>query len=342
MFCFRLRCLLWLWSALMCCSCANYRPKTAFDPAQVPKPPDYADLNNWAAHPAKKDLADRTPGSLANAQDNAGVDVFFLYPTSLTGSKRSHERWNGDVFDQELNEATDKSSILFQASIFNGAGRVFAPRYRQAHLTAFYGKDKASAAKALEVAYSDVLSAFDHYLRYHNQGRPFILAAHSQGALHGKNLVRDRIEQTDLKKQLVAAYLAGYPIDKTFFKTLSPCETPEQTGCYCTWRTWERRYGRRHAKEDDVVCTNPLVWNTQPGLYTAKTANKGGVVTPFEKILPGLADAEVCHGILLCSKPKFPGSFLFVRKNYHIGDLNLYYMNVRENAALRAETFLKR
>jgi hypothetical protein len=36
---------------------------------------------------------------------------------------------------------------------------------------------------------------------------------------------------------------------------------------------------------------------------------------------------------------QFKGSFFFRKKNYHIGDLNLYYMNVRENAALRVEQY---
>ena len=31
-------------------------------------------------------------------------------------------------------------------------------------------------------------------------------------------------------------------------------------------------------------------------------------------------------GVLLSSKPKFKGSILFRRKNYHIGDLNLFYI----------------
>jgi hypothetical protein len=66
------------------------------------------------------------------------------------------------------------------------------------------------------------------------------------------------------------------------------------------------------------------------------------VVRPFERLYPGITDAEIHKGILLASKPKFKGSFFFRRKNYHIGDLNLYYMNVRENAQARAKAFSRR
>jgi Protein of unknown function (DUF3089) len=332
------------WAFLIIFSaCASHKPRLAFDPVAIPPAPDYADLTNWAARPERADLADRTPRpDIADRQSTAPVDVFFLHPTTLIGTRRDHRRWNGDVRDVDLNRATDESSMLYQASLFNGAGRVFAPRYRQAHLTSFFGDDKASAEKALAVAYTDVVAAFEHYLQHDNQGRPFILAGHSQGALHIRTLLQQRIEGKPIQQQLVAAYVVGYPVKKGFFKTLPACETPDQTGCYCTWRTWERKYGCKKATERDVVCTNPLYWNTTEAVYAPTTLSRGGVVRPFTRVYPQFADAEVHEGILLCTKPKFKGSILFTRKNYHIGDFNIYYMDVRENAQTRAAAFLKR
>lgn len=327
---------------LICSSCADRRPRTAFDADAVPPAPDYADLRSWAAHPAKRDSADRDCPDRPSLQDQSDVDVFFLHPTTLTGSHRGHGCWNGDLANAGLNQKTDDISILYQASIFNGAGRVFAPRYRQAHITSFYGKDTVSSAKALALAYNDVQAAFRYYLEHDNKGRPFIIAGHSQGGRHGMYLLRDMIENTPLEKRLVAAYLVGWPVRKDFFRKLKPCNRPEETGCYCTWRTWERRYGRRKAFETDVVCTNPLLWTTEEGRYAPRTENEGGVVRGFCQEIPQLADAEVYKGILLCTKPKFPGSILLLRKNYHIGDLNLYYLNVRNNARLRADAYYRR
>lgn len=336
-------CLLFL-LALGFLACGTTRPKKPFDPAQSPPPPDYARLDNWAAHPDKKDPADQTPcPNLKDGQANTRVDVFFLYPTTYTGFSRDQREWNAAVEDAKTNKKTDESPILFQASIFNGAGRVFAPRYRQAHLTVFYGKDKKSAQQALDLAYADTKAAFEYYLKNWNEGRPFIIASHSQGARHALFLLRDMVEGTPLQPQLVAAYLVGWPVKEDFFKQLKPCQTPEETGCYCTWRTWNRDFAlKKNFPRDGVVCTNPLTWTTTDGQYAPKSQNLGGVVVPFCAIHPQIVDAEVHEGILLASKPKFPGSFFFRRKNYHIGDLNLYYMNVRENARVRAEAFLRR
>ncbi|MDO8366316.1 MAG: DUF3089 domain-containing protein [Saprospiraceae bacterium] len=327
-------------------SCA-VRPKNDFDAAKVPPIPDYSSLNNWAAHPDKTDPADLTPSpDFPDLQKDAPVDVIFLYPTSYTGGLRhsSHQRdWNASVSDAKTNLKTDNGTIQYQASLFNGAGRVFAPRYRQAHLHAFFTeKDSASARHALDLAYTDTKAAFEHYLKYWNNGRPFIIAGHSQGARHAMYLIRDLIEGKSVETQLVAAYIVGWPVKTDFYKTFKACETPQQTDCFCSWRTWERKYGLRHAFEQDIVCTNPLIWTTTENAYAAKSLNKGGVITPFEKIFPEVTDAEVYHGILLARKPKFKGSILFQRKNYHIGDLNLYYINVRINAQNRVKAFLRR
>ncbi|MCC6461459.1 MAG: DUF3089 domain-containing protein [Saprospiraceae bacterium] len=328
---------------LLAGACSTARPRLAFDPKTIPAAPDYADLNNWAAHPDKADPADRTPrAGLSDGQAQGAVDVFFLYPTTYTGTSRAEKNWNAAVDDAATNQKTDSSSILFQASIFNGAGRVFAPRYRQAHLHTFFTQDKKSAAQALDLAYEDAKAAFRYYLEHWNQGRPFILAGHSQGGRHGLYLLRDMVENTPLQDQLVVAYLAGWPVSKTFLQQLKPCQSPDDTGCYCSWRTWERRYALRHSFEQDIVCTNPLNWSTQPGQYAPKSLNQGAVLRKFNVVFPALCDAEIRDGILMSNKPKFPGSIFFTRKNYHIGDLNLYYFNVRENAMARAAAVLVR
>lgn len=330
---------------LLLSSCGAVRPDALFDPAKTPPPPDYALPGNWAAHPDKTDPADQTPcPNVPDLQKNAEIDVFFLYPTTYTGDSRDQRNWNADVADAQTNRKTDEGTILFQASIFNGAGRVFAPRYRQAHLTVFYGKDSISAKKALDVAYEDTKAAFQYYLEHWNNGRPFIIASHSQGARHALYLMREMVEGKALQQQLVAAYLVGWPVEATFFREIKPCTMPEQTGCYCSWRTWNRQFvlRKKYKNEGDIVCTNPINWSSGQGAYAPKEQNRGGVVRPFCAIRPGITDAEVHEGLLLSIKPKFPGSILFRRKNYHIGDLNLFYMNVRENAQLRAKAFLRK
>jgi hypothetical protein len=328
--------------ALLCAQCTKYNPKYTFDPLKSPPPPDYSQSANWAAHPDTKDEADRTPNTkLLNIQAEAQADVFFLHPTTLLQKHKNGDVWNGNVQDKKLNKTTDDSPILYQASAFNGAGRVFAPRYRQAHYWSFVTTDKVSSDKAMDLAYSDVRAAFKYYLQHNNNGRPFIIASHSQGAAHAIRLIREEIENTPLMNQLIVAYIAGWPVKKGAFKKIKPCQSPTETGCFCTWRTYERNFGLKNATQDSVFVTNPLTWTIQERQYANKSLNKGAVLKNFNKVYPGICDAEGYRGVLLCTKPKFPGSFLLRDKNYHIGDINLYYMDIRENAALRVKNYVK-
>ncbi len=321
--------------------CRSARPTQGFAPEKVPAPPNYASLDAWAAHPQKTDAADHSPcGSTPDQQATAPVDVFFLHPTSYYGRRRKPVYWNADLRDAAVNARTDSGSILHQATIFNTVGRVYAPRYRQAHLNAFFTRDTANAAQALELAYRDVEAAFDHYLAHWNDGRPFIVAAHSQGAYLGMRLLRQRIEGTPLQGRLVVAYLVGWPVRQHYFTQIPPCITAEQTGCFCSWRTWRRDAAPQLPPQPEVVCTNPLTWSIQEG-RADRSLNLGGVLRHLCKVYPALTDAEVYQGYLLASKPHFPGRFLLTRKNYHVGDLNLYYINVRKNAEERARAFLR-
>ena len=68
--------------------------------------------------------------------------MFFLFIQQPIRIEISAMGWNADIDNEELNEKTDNSTILYQASVFNKYCRVFAPRYRQANLQAFFTSDK--------------------------------------------------------------------------------------------------------------------------------------------------------------------------------------------------------
>jgi len=323
-------------------SCATVKPKGEVFTYDHPSKPDYANRDNWAALPDKEDLADVTPHpDLKDMQSKAMVDVFFLHPTTYTGGKGENQ-WNGPVNDKGLNQKTEAGSIKNQASIFNGVGRVYAPFYRQAHLNAYFNKDTVKAKAAFELAYQDVITAFQYYLDNYNQGRPIIIAAHSQGTTHGKVLLKEFFDDKALQNQLVAAYLVGIPVEKDYFSNIKVCETPEELNCFCTWRTWKKKhFPKDHQVNNNIAVTNPLLWTTAETL-APKELNEGSVLRKFEKsFYPKITDAQVKDGVLWITKPKFPGSFLVWFKNYHIADYNLYYVNVRKNAQLRAKLYLE-
>jgi hypothetical protein len=331
---------------LTACS-GNFTPRllsSTYSDNRVPDAPDYNLRNNWAALPDQADNADRVPGckGCVDEQKHADADVFFIHPTLFLDSNETSNHWNADVEDEKINESVDKTTILYQASVFNGAGKIYAPRYRQAHLSAYYSKDSVGSAKALNVAYSDVRRAFQYYLDNWNNGRPIIIASHSQGTTHSIRLLQEFFDSKPLKNQLVAAYLIGIAVYDSLYKDLKACNDSSETGCYVTWRTYAQNYFPENYVRPSVnaVCTNPLSWKTD-SQYVSREYNKGGILKNFDQVISKITDAQVLDGVVRINKPRFFLSPFFNYKNYHIVDYNLFYMNIRENARLRVKTFLE-
>ncbi|MCC6816351.1 MAG: DUF3089 domain-containing protein [Saprospiraceae bacterium] len=332
--------LIFLLSIVLWCSCAIYKPKDSFNDKAKYIPLDYKNSYYWAALPFKVDSSDRLPGHLDQNYIPEEVDIFFLHPTTYFGSKKYHD-WNAEITDTKVNESTDKSSILYQASIFNGTGRVFAPRYRQAHYNAFFTKDSLSAEKAFNRAYEDIYQAFLYYFDHWNNNRPIIIAAHSQGALMGIKLLKEVFDNEKMKNKLVVAYIVGYPVPNNTFRFLKACENEHTTSCICSWRTYKEGFKPKFLdQETQVIITNPLSWTTE-NKYVGKEKNLGAVIDMKKDPLKNSVSAQIYKNILWCNKPKFKGSFFYLAKNFHKGDYNLFYMNVRENSRMRVRSFYK-
>ncbi|MBC7937427.1 MAG: DUF3089 domain-containing protein [Rhizobacter sp.] len=303
--------------------------------------PDYANLNDWAAHPWKWDPADSIPKPLRNSvYRDSVVDVFFIHPTTLTNKKDSSA--NADIDDVNLNHRTDYSSILLQASVFNEQSRVFAPRYRQAHYGNYVTADTIRSSNAFNLAYGDVKKAFEFYLQHYNGGRPIIIAAHSQGTQHAGRLIKEFFEGKVLMNKLVCAYIIGMPTPENYFAVLQPCRDSLSTTCFVGWRSFKKGYeGADYILKEDFksIVTNPLTWTTNNS-YAPKSLNKGTILIKFNKISKPV-DAQVHENILWTSKPKFFGSMFLKSKNYHIGDINLFYLNIREDVRRRIGLYWK-
>jgi len=230
---------------------------------KVPSVPDYNNLYYWAAHPEKESPALAMPGKdIEFTGELLEVDIFYIHPTSYT--QKEKKTWNADLYDKYLNENTDGYVIKNQASVFNVVGEIYAPRYRQAHISAYGLKNTTVKQEIFQIAYEDVKAAFEHYLRLYNLGKPFILATHSQGTTHGKRLVKELIDKDEeLRSRMVAAYLVGMDVKKNEFDNIGPCNSPNETGCFTSWRTIRKNKEtpNHYPAGDEYVATNPLTWD---------------------------------------------------------------------------------
>lgn len=304
--------------------------------------PDYSNLIYWAAHPEKWDPSDTVPAPLKTEPMEKVADVFFLHPTTLTGP-RVNGISNANIDDSIINYKTDYSSILYQASAFNERARVFAPRYRQAHIAMYGEPDSVSKYAAFNLAYGDVKSAFQYYLENENKGRPIIIASHSQGTTHAIRLIKEFFDGKPLSKQLVCAYLVGMGVNKKEYSAIPVCTDSSSTGCFVSWRTFRFDYNDGWATRNDttIAVVNPITWNTNTAV-AEKTLQQGAVLYNLNKVYKHTQSAQLEGSAVWVSHPKFPGSFLYRSKNFHAGDINLFYVDIRKDISRKINAYFKK
>jgi pimeloyl-ACP methyl ester carboxylesterase len=317
----------------------HYIP-VAFTDESPPVAPDYGLSDSWAALPFKLDAADEVPiGSIfKDEQENAEVDVFFIHPTTLI--ERSEE-WNASLDDAEVNEFTDLGPMRHQASVFNGSCRVYAPRYRQAHIKSFFHLSEGGF-EAVELAYVDVKAAFDYYLTHYNDGRPIIIAGHSQGTTHAVRLLKDYFDGKALQSQLVAAYLVGMPVKKTEFRNISPCEKAADCGCFLSWMTFDKGYYPTFYSADYLSneIHNPITWSDDSTNYNHPDEHAAILTKNFKLAYKHSISAKPHRGLLWIKKPDVPLLKYFITtKIWHKADYNLFWVDIRKNVALRVANY---
>lgn len=300
--------------------------------SKAPPAPDYSKAKYWSALPFRDDAADAIPANETWIDDSKKeVDVFYIYPTMFMKGG-----WNADVDDKKLNKRIDNKPVRYQASVFNARCRVYAPRYRQANIKAFYAKPENSKA-AFNIAYEDVKRAFEYYLQHYNQGRPIIIASHSQGTYHSRRLLKEFFDTTALRSQLVAAYAIGYAIYDTMYTNLKPCNSADQTGCYITWATFKKGYHPVATGLYGNVCVNPLSWNCDT-IEVDKSKGIGGMLLDFNKEYEHTCSAEI-HDHHLWIQTNMP--IVSGWTNLHVADYNLFWYDIRANVAKRVDAYLK-
>lgn len=326
----------------------SFTPQGHFQAPPDGERPDYADAGSWIAKPGiPHDAGQWLPAGMARGKAGPAA-VFYIHPTTYLKG----DRWNAPVYEPESGRR-DELFVQSQASAFNGAGQVWAPRYRQAAYGSFLLQSE-DAEKALALAYSDISAAFDEFLKQVGAGQPIILAGHSQGALHLIRLLRER--RRDLGKRLVAAYVVGWPIGASAdLPSLGypACQAPDQAGCILSWLsfgdpanpelildTWSAGKGPTGEKRrrEDIVCVNPISGRLNG---SAPSALNPGTLVPngdfsSARLVEGAIGAHCDRGLLIVDGDVAPlGPYALPGNNYHVYDYALFWGAIRRDSERR-------
>lgn len=348
-----------LFTALSAClvvaGCGSDNPAT-----NTPAPIDYSKAANWLSVPSQLDSP-------------KNVDVFYVYPTAYSASP-------GGPLISEIDNATmvagAKYSFQKNATAFATVGNIYAPYYRQADATYTLGLPSIDAVYNFigGTPTTDVIAAFDYYIKNYNNNRPFILVSHSQGSTVVALLLQNYMKANpSVYQRMIAAYAIGWSFTQDYFDRnphLKFAQGPDDTGAIISYNTQGPSFtGRNPVVFPGAMAINPISWTrtTTSAPATANTGSlrlfdatatfpfyQGDVMVPVQ-ILAGYADAQIATinpvtsaldpnsatSVLLCSTVdpatfKRPGPSGF----YHSYDYAFYYNNLAANAANRVAKFL--
>ena len=281
---------------------------------------------------------------------NGNAAIFYIHPTTYL----ERDRWNAPLEDVGDVQFRTNLFLQSQASAFNGAGEMWAPRYRQAAFGAFL-LDSEDARKALDLAYGDVAAAFDQFVKEAGD-RPIILAGHSQGALHLERLLSEKVAGKPIAKRIVAAYVVGWPISTVADLPrlgLPACTAAAETGCILSWmsfgepanpdlilKQWEDSKGLTGGdrRQQDLLCVNPIT-GTKDG--AGQPADNPGTLVPTAdlgsaSLEKGVVGGHCDKGLLILDGAIPPlGSFVLPGNNYHVYDYALFWGAIRADAERR-------
>ncbi|MBP3684872.1 MAG: DUF3089 domain-containing protein [Oscillospiraceae bacterium] len=297
-------------------------------------PVDYSDPNNWLSLPQ------------APEKD---VDVIFLYPT-VYGTMGETEADMACIDDMSMRIGAALTAAT-QASVFGESCNLFIPYYRQFTVEALLEMD-ASYPELMEYCVrQDIYRMLDYYFKYENQGRPFILAGHSQGSLWLTYVLEDYMAKNpEYLQNMVAAYVIGYSVTEDYLARnphLKFAEGSDDTGVIISYNTEgpENKDQYNCVVREGAIAINPITWKRDDSY--APAAENLGSLNGEGGLGPGIADARIDpdRGVVVCESieavPELQSAMAeyFGPEGYHLQDYSLYYGNLQKNVADRIAAF---
>ena len=282
-------------------------------------------------------------------------DTFFIYPTEYLGLNEGDPDY-APLDNPDMVQGA-KNDHIIMASAFEESTNLFMPYYRQASaktLKSAYDKTGDMRAALVGTPYEDITAALDYYFENYDNGRPFIIASHSQGSAINSLVLKDYFkEHPDYYKRMVASYMIGFSITKDWLKD-NPhlkCATGEaDAGVIISWNTEGKQNVEQKATNvvvmPNAISINPLNWKLDD-TYAPASENKGSLIIDEKAGTVSIgdigADAQINteRGVVVTNANSEPIAFtqFFGLQSFHNGDYTFYHNNIKDNVAKRIATY---
>jgi hypothetical protein len=302
---------------------------------------DYSDPNNW--------IEAETDGTF-------DVDVFYLYPTAWS-------RGEGEPYLADINNASmrGKAPVIEaqNTSAFRDSANIYAPFYRQNDAVWGLGLSPEELQEYFRgTPYTDAKAAFEYYIENYNNGKPFILASHSQGSsVMNAILQLYMADHPDVYERMIAAYVIGYSVTEDSLKEyphLKFAEGATDTGVIISWNTEMPGVTERNPVIlDGAMVINPITWTRDetpasaeqnlPSRVFAADDTDATKYTDYESYADAALNLK--RGVVMCSTVNpdewsLPGAIGWPKGVYHGGDYELYFHSLKKNVADRIAAYM--
>jgi hypothetical protein len=249
----------------------------AFNPYDDFSSDFYAEDSAWVCKPGMTDnpclrgldatevLPDgTTKPEPAPAPTAHAIDCIYWYPTvDRSGPQSSRDFSNSEA----IVGVTSR-----QAARFSNVCNLYVPFYRLVSISGINTDD-------IDLAYSDALESFKHYIANLSEGRDFVLLGHSQGANHGLRLLREELDGSpEFLRRMVSAVLLGFPVELPegqatggTFDNVPICQSDQQRGCLINFMSFSAASppasGGSGGFGSIDVCTNPAALGGGDALF---------------------------------------------------------------------------
>ena len=298
---------------------------------------DYEKAENWVI----RDLESR-----------GTWDIFYVYPTLVSKKETPLMDWQ----DPKVAKKAKGFAEAQTRGIFQSDARIFAPFVRQLE----YGRclellKNGTPVEQTEMKYGiqDTQDAFSWYMKNCNDGRPFILLGHSQGAVDLYYLLKARKDLSGVRG-FAAAYLIGLPhITKEQSardfapRRIVPAKRADDIAVVVIWNTQSPDAENPLFTGPGTLCINPLNWRTD-GTPAGPEENLGAVFYDYRtgktERVPHFcgAAADPAKGALIVDLPvrsKYDAKGFMGAGVFHMNDIWFFAENLRANANLRIQAW---
>ncbi len=298
---------------------------------------DYSKSEHWLSLPASVDKE---------------VDVFWISPT--TWQKVDDNDSNICNIDNPIMLIGTKLAFYKDATAFENVGNIYAPYYRQGDAGYFLSMPSIEERDKFVggIPKSDVFAAFDYYIMNYNNGRPFIIASHSQGTMIARFLLSEYMrENPEVYNRMIVAYIIGYSVTDEYLAEnphLKFAEGPNDTGVIISYNTEAPGATDNPLVFPGAISINPITWTREETLATAEQSLGSRVINAQLQavFMKNYADAQVnkTRGTVITTTVDAKASNTVGLPDgiYHPHDYPFYYYNIRENAENRVKNFLSK